>query len=93
MKLKSVIDLTEAEVSDYAVAFQNIKDLTLELVAPKCKGNYRVGRCEYYGVLLTKYKYLTPIELAMICDGGFNHFGGNSNINPDGSFGVTIYTD
>lgn len=93
MKLKSVTDLTELEVSDYAIIFQNVKDLTLELVAPKCRGNCRAKRCEYYGVLLPKYKYLTPLELAMICDGGFANFGGNSNINPDGSFGVTIYTD
>lgn len=36
---------------------------------------------------------LTELELSMICDGGFSHFGGSSNIYADGTFRVEIYTD
>lgn len=36
---------------------------------------------------------LTELELSMICDNGFSHFGGSSSIGKDGSFTVVIYTD
>jgi hypothetical protein len=36
---------------------------------------------------------LTELELSMICDGGFSHFGGSSSIYGDRTFTVTIYTD
>ena len=36
---------------------------------------------------------LTELELSMICDNGFSHFGGSSNINSDKTFTVVIYTD
>lgn len=36
---------------------------------------------------------LNELELSMICDDGFSHFGGSSIINNDGSFKVEIYTD
>jgi hypothetical protein len=36
---------------------------------------------------------LTELELSMICDNGFSHFGGSSTIHPDRTFVVEIYTD
>lgn len=36
---------------------------------------------------------LNELELSMICDGGFSHFGGYSIINSDSTFQVKIYTD
>jgi len=36
---------------------------------------------------------LNELELSMICDNGFSHFGGYSNISSDGKFTVKIYTD
>ncbi len=45
----------------------------------------------YYGKL--KDVELSELELSMICDGGFNYFGGQSVILPDKSFKVIIYID
>ena len=36
---------------------------------------------------------LTELEVSMICDNGFSHFGGSSTIYKDGTFQVDIYTD
>jgi hypothetical protein len=36
---------------------------------------------------------LTELELSMICDDGFSHFGGSSAIYLDRTFKVVIYTD
>ncbi len=36
---------------------------------------------------------LSELEVAMICDGGYSHFGGSSVIGTDGTFRVVIYTD
>lgn len=36
---------------------------------------------------------LTELELAMILDGGYYWFGGDSTIYDNGSFRVNIYTD
>lgn len=36
---------------------------------------------------------LTELELSMICDNGYMHFGGKSTIRPDKTFEVVIYTD
>lgn len=36
---------------------------------------------------------LTELELSMICDSGYSHFGGSSKINTNKTFSVTIYTD
>ena len=35
---------------------------------------------------------LSELELSMVCDGGYSHFGGSSSINGR-SFKVVIYTD
>lgn len=35
---------------------------------------------------------LTELEVSMLCDGGFSHFGGSS-VSRDGRFHVEIYTD
>jgi hypothetical protein len=36
---------------------------------------------------------LTELELSMVCDNGFSHFGGSSTIRTDRTFTVVIYTD
>ena len=36
---------------------------------------------------------LTELEVSMICDGGYSHFGGSSTIYSDKTFKVEIYTD
>ena len=36
---------------------------------------------------------ISELELSMLCDGGFHHYGGKSIINDDGTFEVAIYTD
>lgn len=36
---------------------------------------------------------ITELELSMLLDRGFSHFGGSSSISKDGSFTVVIYTD
>jgi len=36
---------------------------------------------------------IDELELSMICDDGFSHFGGSSSIDKDGNFTVVIYTD
>lgn len=36
---------------------------------------------------------LSELELSMVCDSGFSHFGGSSFIGSDGTFTVVIYTD
>lgn len=36
---------------------------------------------------------LTELELSMICDDGYSHFGGSSTIYSDKTFKVEIYTD
>lgn len=36
---------------------------------------------------------LNELELSMVCDGGFSHFGEDSTINQDRTFRVVIYTD
>ena len=36
---------------------------------------------------------ISELELSMLCDGGFYHYGGKSTINEDGTFEVIIYTD
>lgn len=36
---------------------------------------------------------LTELELSMVCDNGFSHFGGSSVLRSDRYFVVEIYTD
>ncbi|OPH61885.1 hypothetical protein BC351_01185 [Paenibacillus ferrarius] len=36
---------------------------------------------------------LNELELSMICDDGFSHFGGSSSIYKDGTYTVVIYID
>lgn len=36
---------------------------------------------------------ISELELSMLLDRGFSHFGGSSSISSDGKFTVTIYTD
>lgn len=50
------------------------------------------ARKTYIGRLKSSIK-LTELELAMVLDNGYAHFGGESILNKDGSFKVVIYTD
>ncbi|WP_336761342.1 hypothetical protein [Paenibacillus sp. USHLN196] len=36
---------------------------------------------------------ISELELSMLLDRGFSHFGGSSSISSDGKFTVVIYTD
>ncbi|NFH91938.1 hypothetical protein FDA33_17420 [Clostridium botulinum] len=56
----------------------------------KCVSGY--AHCIHTGKIKEGIK-LNELELSMICDDGFSHFGGYSNIGSDGRFTVKIYTD
>lgn len=47
----------------------------------------------YEGQMTDALVDITPLELSMVCDGGFSYFGGSVTINPSGSFTVKIYID
>lgn len=55
-----------------------------------CKHSY--ARTTYTGKIKEGIE-LTELELSMICDSGYSHFGGSSAINSDMTFRVEIFTD
>lgn len=56
----------------------------------QCKPQY--ARTIYTGKLKEGIE-LTELELSMILDGGFSHFGGSSDIRSDRTFKIEICTD
>ena len=54
----------------------------------RCKPSY--SRCTYEGVIKEGVT-LSELELSMILDSGFSHFGGSSTIYSDRSFKVVIH--
>jgi hypothetical protein len=56
----------------------------------KCISSY--ARCTHVGTIKDGIE-LSELELSMVCDYGFSHFGGLSVIRDDRTFEVVIYTD
>ncbi len=52
----------------------------------------RYGRREHNGMLADGVE-LDALQVSMICENGYGHFGGSSFVADDGFFNVTIYTN
>lgn len=100
MQLKAIFET--GNNPEYKEIFQNLKEKygvgqykNLRL-ADFCEGEYTktggYANAVYRGKLKEGVQ-LTELELSMICDNGYSHFGGSSVIGKDGTFSVTIYTD
>jgi len=96
MRLKAIPELTLQEVIDYTAIY---KDLMDRFGSPKEWGkklfeeytlSVGYGKHVYNGKIKV---YLTELELSMILDKGYSHFGGSCTIFSDGKFHATIYTD
>ena len=52
----------------------------------------RYGRREHTGILADGIE-LDALQVSMVCEDGYSHFGGSSFVADDGFFSVTINTD
>lgn len=100
MKLKDIFET--GSNPEYNEIFQNLKEkygkgkFKILNLSDFCEGDYErtsgYARATYRGKLKEDVQ-LTELELSMICDNGYSHFGGSSNIGKDKTFTVAIYTD
>lgn len=101
MKLLSILET--GDNPEYREIFQNLikkygrgQHSSLN-IADFCENGYYEKEHGYakhiYRGVLKKDVELTELELSMICDGGYSHFGGSSSIRQDRVFTVVIYID
>lgn len=101
MKLRAIPTLTQEEIAEYSKIMESLKNtygvgefksLRLDTIAEKHNLEKGYATNKYRGQLKEDIK-ISPLELSMMCDNGFSHFGGSSSISSDGSFYVEIYID
>ena len=100
MILKDIFE--SSKTTEYEEVLKNLREkygkgeFKSLYLADFCDGDYsRVSgyaKVTYSGKLKDDVE-LTALELSMICDDGYSHFGGRSNIYDDKKFTVMIYTD
>lgn len=101
MRLKDIFEVQES--LEYKEIFNNLKEkygkgefrnLNIKDFCEneECSRHSGYAKVTYTGKL-KEYVELTELELSMICDNGYSHFGGSSFIDRDRGFSVTIYTD
>ena len=101
MNLTAVVALTETQDKEYRKTYTELKS---RLGTNKAGYFDTKGLFEDY-TLQTGYARkthrgrlkpgveLTELELSMVCDDGYSHFGGSGTISKDRTFCVVIYTD
>ena len=102
MELIAIPDLERnpEKLEEYKNIFSQLKEklgnedirIYREKLLSRCDWTPSYARATYTGKIKEGIE-LTELELSMICDNGFSHFGGNSVINPDRTFKVIIYKD
>jgi len=92
MRLKSITGLTRIERDACALIYKGIEHLKIRDVVASYSISHGHAQKSYFGNLIPGVE-ITEFELAMLFDGGYSWFGGQSTINSDGSFSVTIYID
>ena len=101
IKLRAVPSLNADEVDRYVERWRSLRDRFtadghLIHVSKLCDSYKRISGYGHYtvtGKLTEEIQQLSALELSMLVDQGFSHFGGYSRIYDDGSFNVKIYTD
>lgn len=99
MYLTAIVSLSDQQRVNYSKIWNSLKDkgCTRDLF-----NNYtmRTGYAHklHRGKVSLKLMELlgrmpTELELSMLCDSGYSHFGGYSNMDASGNFVVKIYTD
>jgi hypothetical protein len=68
------------------------KHFNIDSVSSKVFVNRGYAKADYTGYLKEEYLDLTALDVAMLCDEGFNWLGGFSDIACD-KFTVTVYMD
>lgn len=96
MYLKSIVGLSQEDIGENNAIYLSLRERGLLDFDNAFEG--RVYMHSGYGTNTYQGKVkdgvtLTELEIAMICDRGFSWFGGDSRLNPDGTFYVTIYFD
>lgn len=102
-KLKAVVELSVEEQSVYKALHENlVKKLTngsLRVYAGIATTRRTYSTAEYQGVIPPQTIELlgrmpSDLEVSMMCDNGFSHFGGNCHVDQEtGKYVCTIYTD
>ena len=64
----------------------------IDSVSSKVFVNRGYTKADYTGYLKEEYLDLSALDVAMLCDGGFNWFGGSSELIGN-NFNVTVYID
>lgn len=94
--LRAIPGLSEEDIKKYTEIYQDLVDrgLTLDKVSRESSKSSGYSMDSYKGVLKTEYKgTLSPLQISMLCDNGFSHFGGTSTLYKNGSYSVMIYKD
>jgi hypothetical protein len=102
MRLKDIYEVGKNEDTQklYSDTWNNLKTkyanekgyIKRDMIFDDLKTSSGYARSTYSGKIRQGIK-LNELELSMICDNGYSHFGRSSSIGQDGSFSVTIYTD
>jgi len=105
MRLKAIVGMDEETRVKYREIYNKLKEfwktefdqkyLNLTVICEEGTLRRENGHAQFTcrGKLKEQYRHFTELELSMIADNGFSHFGGSSNKSDDGSFSVTIYVD
>lgn len=64
----------------------------IDSVSTKVLKRNGYAKVDYSGYLKDEYSDLSALDVAMLCDGGFNWFGGSSELIGN-NFNVTVYID